>query len=82
MQVFAFLTVLVLGLIALGIVSIIFKFLAKDSSPVTDSDESRMIQQLYKTLNRLEKRIEVLETLLGEYSSDNSGNTGKNTGRL
>lgn len=69
-------------MIAMGIVSIVFRYLAKDPSPVTDSDESRMIQQLYKTLDRLEKRVEVLETLLADHSSDSSGNNSKNTGRM
>jgi len=79
---FIFLTVVALGLTAMGIVSIVFRHLPNISSPATDSDETRMIEQLYKTFDRLEKRVEVLETLLVDHTSESGGANSKNTGRM
>ena len=56
-----------LGLIALLVVGIIVRgiFNRQDNSLL--EDETRLVQDMYRTLNKLEERVTVLETLLVEY---------------
>lgn len=64
----------VLCLIVLAVVLALFSLLSKKEDASQDSGEAHTIQELYRTLERLEKRTEVLETLLIEqrYSADHS----------
>lgn len=62
----------VLGIfVVLGIVVIImvFRFVGRRSAnrnPANDAEEIRMMQETYKSLQRMESRIEALETILLE----------------
>ena len=65
----------VLCFIVLAIVLFLLRLLTKREDTSMEADEAHTIQELYRTLERLEKRTEVLETLLagqdsfGDYSS-------------
>ena len=73
----------VLCFIVLAIVLILFRLLTKREGTVPDASESHTIQELYRTLERLEKRTEVLETLLtgqgspADYSRPDDPHGGK-----
>ncbi len=60
------LTIFGLGLAVLLILAFVLRalFTRQDSSPL--EDETRLVQDMYRTLNRLEERVAVLETLLNE----------------
>lgn len=53
----------VVGIIAWTIVSLIS---GRRRAPQASEDESRMIQEIYHGLNKMEQRVETLETLLLE----------------
>lgn len=59
-----------LGLLVLAVTFLLVRTLTRrqESSPVTD--EARMVQDMYRTLGRLENRVEVLETLLADHSAE------------
>lgn len=59
-----------LGLLVLAVTFVLVRALTRrqENSPVTD--EARMVQDMYRTLGRLENRVEVLETLLADHSAD------------
>lgn len=61
-----------LGLLVLAIVILLVRALTRrqECSPVTD--EARMVQDMYRTLGRLENRVEVLETLLAAHGPEHS----------
>lgn len=54
----------VVGIIILSVVFVLVRLLTRkqDSAPV--EDETALVQEMYRTLDRLEKRVDVLETLL------------------
>ena len=62
-----------LGLLVLALAFLLMRALMRrqEESPV--EDETRMVQDMYRTLGRLENRVEVLETLLAEHSADPHG---------
>ena len=61
-----------LGLLVLAVAILLVRALTRrqECSPVTD--EARMVQDMYRTLGRLENRVEVLETLLAEHGPERS----------
>ena len=61
-----------LGLLVLAVAILLVRALTrrKECSPVTD--EARMVQDMYRTLGRLDNRVEVLETLLAEHGPERS----------
>lgn len=61
-----------LGLLVLAIAFLLVRALTRrqEGSPVTD--ETRMVQDMYRTLGRLENRVEVLETLLADHGPERS----------
>ena len=61
-----------LGLLVLAVAIRLVRALTRrqECSPVTD--EARMVQDMYRTLGRLENRVEVLETLLAEHGPERS----------
>lgn len=54
----------IVGIIILSIVFVLVRLLTRkqDNSPI--QDEAALVQEMYRTLDRLEKRVDVLETLL------------------
>jgi phage shock protein B len=57
-----------LGVVAIGIVLALARLMRRqNSSPL--EDEARLVQDMYRTLERLENRVEVLETLLAGKAS-------------
>ena len=61
-----------LGLLVLAVTILLVRALTRrqECSPVTD--EARMVQDMYRTLGRLENRVEVLETLLADHGPERS----------
>lgn len=59
-----------LGLLVLAITILLVRALTRrqEASPITD--EARLVQDMYRTLGRLENRVEVLETLLADRGSE------------
>jgi phage shock protein B len=61
---------MILPLIAIAVVLVLLLRLLRDRRPGADADaatdEARMIQELYRGMNRMEQRVEALETLLLE----------------
>ncbi|MFV0422451.1 envelope stress response membrane protein PspB [Oleidesulfovibrio sp.] len=61
---------MVVPLIAIAIVLVLLLRMLRDRRPGPESeaamDETRMIQELYRGMNRMEQRVEALETLLLE----------------
>lgn len=59
-----------LGLLVLAVTVLLIRVLTRrqEASPVTD--EARLVQDMYRTLGRLENRVDVLETLLAARGSD------------
>jgi len=58
-------SLIALATLICGTVLIIVKT-RKSSQGATDSEEARMIQEIYQGLERMEQRIESLETILTE----------------
>jgi hypothetical protein len=61
-----------LGVVAIGIVLALARILVRrqDNGPM--EDEARLVQDMYRTLARLENRVEVLETLLAGKAADSA----------
>jgi phage shock protein B len=58
-------SIVALAALICGTVLIIFKTRSNSSGPgAADSDEARLIQEIYQGLEKLEQRIESLETIL------------------
>lgn len=57
-------SLIALATLICGTVLIILKARGKTPRGATDSDEARMIQEIYQGLERMEERIESLETIL------------------
>ena len=53
-----------LGVVAIGSVLVLARILLRRQSSSPLEDEARLAQDMYRTLERLESRVEVLETLL------------------
>lgn len=67
--------VLIIGLVAVGIIiALIIKVLGGSSQPPRraareeNMEETRMIQEMYRGMSRLEQRVDALETLLLEHA--------------
>ena len=58
-----------IGIIVLAVVLVLVRLLTRrqDSAPM--ADETLLVQELYRSLDRLEKRVDVLETLLADKRS-------------
>lgn len=67
--------IIILGFAVLIVAIVLLRSFTKrqDNGPV--ADETRLVQDMYRTLDRLEKRVDVLETLL----ADQSGNRDHHT---
>lgn len=59
--------VMALGFAVLAVAVVLLRALLRrqDNSPA--ADEARMVQDMYRMLGRLEKRVDVLETLLADH---------------
>lgn len=58
-------SIIALATLICGTILIIFKTRSKRcSNGATDSDEARIIQEIYQGLEKLEERIDSLETIL------------------
>jgi hypothetical protein len=53
-----------LGLAALGLLGFFFYLLFKKQDGKPLEDETRIVQDMYRTLNALEQRVRALETIL------------------
>lgn len=60
--------VIILGFAVLIVAVVLLRSFTRrqDTGPV--ADETRLVQDMYRTLDRLEKRVDVLETLLADQS--------------
>lgn len=58
--------ILVLVIVVVGcITALLFRLLpGRKNSPTQDPDEDLLVQEMHRTLSRLEERMDVLETLL------------------
>lgn len=56
----------VLGLIVLTVVLVLVRLLARRQDATPQEEEILTVQEMYRTLDRLEKRVDVLETLLAD----------------
>lgn len=62
-----------LGLLVLAVAILLVRGPDSDArSAVPSRTEARMVQDMYRTLGRLENRVEVLETLLAEHGPERS----------
>lgn len=53
---------------------ILFNFLGKiRASKMLTNEDEKMLSELWQTAGKMEKRIEVLETIIGEPSEERSG---------
>lgn len=72
-----------LGLIVLAVILVLVRMLSRKQDTGPAMDEARMVQELYRTLERMENRVDVLETLLAGHSDtrkpDNAPLTGDKT---
>lgn len=70
-----------LGLLVLAVAILLVRALTRrqEASPVTD--EARLVQDMYRTLGRLESRVDVLETLLADRGSEHAAR-GDEAGRI
>ncbi|NJB67842.1 phage shock protein B [Desulfobaculum xiamenense] len=62
--------------VVVGIVFLVAKMFSgifSRSEPQERVDETRMIQEMYSSMNRLEERMDVLETLLFEQEKRDEG---------
>jgi hypothetical protein len=59
------LTLFGLGLAALGLLGFFFYLLFRKQDGNPQEDETRTVQDMYRTLNALEERVGALETILG-----------------
>ena len=59
-------TIIALGIALVGAVLFGFVNLLKGPKKETADEEARIIQEMYNTMNRLEERVESLETILIE----------------
>ncbi|GAB6175625.1 hypothetical protein JCM16814_05160 [Desulfobaculum senezii] len=65
---------LVVVLVIIFILGKLFHGAFSRSEPQEQVDETRMIQEMFASLNRLEERMDVLETLLYEQEGQSKGN--------
>lgn len=59
-----------LGLLVLAVAILLVRALTRRQECGSATDEARMVQDMYRTLGRLENRVEVLETLLAEHGPE------------
>ncbi|MCG8566088.1 MAG: phage shock protein B [Desulfobacterales bacterium] len=71
----ALLLLIALGVIIIGIIRTAKSGGSPKVSAKTRSEETQMIQEIYNGLNRMEKRVEALETILMDRSGANQGGT-------
>ena len=58
-----------LGLLVLALAFLLVRALTRRQEESPMADETRMVQEMYRTLERLENRVDVLETLLADHRS-------------
>ena len=61
-----------LGLLVLAVAILVVRALTRRQECCPVTDEARMVQDMYRTLGRLENRVEVLETLLAAHGPERS----------
>lgn len=56
----------IIGVIVLAVVLVLVRLLTRKQDSEPSRDEAMMVQDMFRTLDRLEKRVDVLETLLAD----------------
>lgn len=64
------LVIFALGLIVLAVLGLVVRAIFSRQDNGALEDETRMVQDMYRTMNKLEERITVLETILAERRID------------
>lgn len=67
-------SIIALAVLICGTVIIINRTRAKQGSRGANSDEAQIVQEIYQGLEKLEERIEALETILTENNKRNDSN--------
>lgn len=72
----------IIGIIVLAVVVVLVRLLTRKQDSAPAADETLLVQEMFRTLDKLEKRVDVLETLLAESRFSPDRANGRNNNEL